>query len=137
SLARALVIGLRTEIRHVDDERVAFPVTARVAVPLPDACRQMRASIHDDVALPALALTDIVENGNAAGRLHDAAEAAAVSRAEFRQAACEAAVRKRTIFGIVVAVHARGVVARRRLGAERRRLGIAFAPGASDGFVLA
>ena len=35
-LARALKIRLRTEIRHVDDERIAFPMAARVAVPLAD-----------------------------------------------------------------------------------------------------
>src|SRR5438105_4923534 len=33
-LARALEIGLRTEIRHVDHQRIALPVPARVAVPL-------------------------------------------------------------------------------------------------------
>src|SRR5262249_11132358 len=61
ALARSLEIGLRTEVRHVDDEGVAFPVAARIAVPLAHAGRQMRAPVHDDVALPALPLADIVE----------------------------------------------------------------------------
>src|SRR5580704_8256988 len=72
--ARPLEIGLRTEVRHVDDKRIALPMAARVAVPLADAGRQMRAAVHDDVALPALALADIVEDRDAARRLHDAAE---------------------------------------------------------------
>src|SRR5262249_54466268 len=82
-LTRALKVGLRTEVRHVDDERVAVPVTARVAIPLADVGRQVRASVHDDVALPSLALTHVVEDRNAAGRLHDAPEAAAVGAAKF------------------------------------------------------
>src|SRR5438105_14826180 len=44
-LARAKEIGLRTEIGHVDDERVALPMAARVAVPLMDAGRQMGAAV--------------------------------------------------------------------------------------------
>src|SRR6516165_11357032 len=55
-LARAAVVGLGAEIGHVDHERVALPVAARVAEPLPDAGRQMRASVHDDAALPSLPL---------------------------------------------------------------------------------
>src|SRR5262245_50716896 len=39
-LARALKIGLRTEVRHIDDEGVALPAPTRVAVPLADALRQ-------------------------------------------------------------------------------------------------
>ena len=75
-LARALKIGLRTEVRHVDDEGIALPVAARVAIPLADAGRQMRASVHDDVALPPLSLTHVVEHRDAARRLHDPPEAA-------------------------------------------------------------
>src|SRR5580700_4146302 len=73
--ARALEIGLGTEVRHVDHERIALPMAARVAVPLADAGRQMRASIHDDVALPPLALTHVIEDRDTARRLHDPAEA--------------------------------------------------------------
>ena len=92
-LARALVIGLGTEVRHVDDERVALPVTARVAVPLADVRRQVRAPVHDDVALPPLALTDVVVDRDAARRLDDPAEAAVVG-AEFGQPAGQAALRR-------------------------------------------
>src|SRR5439155_10713110 len=45
-LACALKIGLRTEVRHVDHERIAFPAATRIAIPLTDAGRQMRTSIH-------------------------------------------------------------------------------------------
>src|SRR6266849_5978962 len=75
-LARALIIGLRAEVRHVDHERVALPMATRVAVPLADARRQMGAPVHDDVALPPLPLTHVVEDRDAAGRLDDPAEAA-------------------------------------------------------------
>src|SRR5262249_17864287 len=40
-VARALKISLRTEIRHVDHERIAFPMAARVAVPLTYIGRQV------------------------------------------------------------------------------------------------
>src|SRR4029077_7799321 len=53
-LARAEEIGLRTEVGHVDHERVALPAAARIAEPLADIGRQVRAPVHDDVALPAL-----------------------------------------------------------------------------------
>src|SRR5262249_3403797 len=56
-LARSLEIGLWTEIRHVDHERIALPVSARVPKPLANTGRQMRTPIHDDIALPPLALT--------------------------------------------------------------------------------
>src|SRR5258708_37457662 len=61
-LACALKIGLRAEVRHVDHKRIALPMAARVAVPLTDVGRQMRACVHDDGALPPLALTHVVED---------------------------------------------------------------------------
>src|SRR5262245_37947576 len=75
-VARALIIGLRAEVRHVDDERIALPAATRIAVPLADAGRQMRPPVHHDVALPPLALAHIVEDRDTAWRLHDPAEAA-------------------------------------------------------------
>src|ERR1700720_4707801 len=75
-LTRALKISLRTEVRHVDHERIAVPVATRVAIPLTNSGRQVRTSVHDDVALPPLALTHVVEDRDAAGCLHDPAEAA-------------------------------------------------------------
>src|SRR5262249_48744632 len=76
-LARAAIIGLRAEVRHVDHQRISLPVAARVAKPLADAGRQVRAAVHDDVALPALSLAHGVEDRDAARRLDDPREAAA------------------------------------------------------------
>src|SRR5258708_8028390 len=84
-LARALNIGLGTEVCHIDDKSVALPMTTRVAEPLADIRRQMRACVHDDVALPALPLTYVVEHRDAAWRLHDASEAPAIGGAELGQ----------------------------------------------------
>src|SRR5262249_54245643 len=66
-LARSLKIGLRAEIRHVNHEVVALPAPTRVAVPLANAGWQMGSSAHDDVALPPLALTHVVEHRDPAG----------------------------------------------------------------------
>jgi hypothetical protein len=49
---------------------------ARVTVPLTYVGRRMGASVHDDVALPALALPYVIEDRDAARRLHDPTEAA-------------------------------------------------------------
>src|SRR5215470_12723713 len=114
-LTGALVVGLRTEVRHIDHERAALPVAAGVAIPLMDVARQVWASVHDDVALPALTLAHIVKNRDAPGRLHDAAEAAGRS-AEFRQSAGQTAIRQCAILRTIVPVHPRRVVPRRRLG---------------------
>src|SRR5262249_5826743 len=124
---RPLEVGLRAEIRYVDDEGAALPVSARVAIPLTDAGRQVRAPTHDDVALPPLALTDagghvlapthddvalpplaltdVVEDGDAARGLHDAAEAANTA-AELRQPGGQAAVGRRAILRTIMAIHA-------------------------------
>src|SRR5215831_13754350 len=118
-LARALKISLRAEVRHVDDERVTLPVTTRVTVPLADMGRQVRTAVHDDVALPPLPLTDVVEDRDAAGRLHDPAEAAGRGP-KLRQPAGQAAVRQRAILRTVMPVHARRVVAGRGLREPRR-----------------
>src|SRR5215470_1789794 len=55
--------------------------------------RQVRTAAHDDVALPSLALTYIVEDRDAARRLHDPAKAAGRA-AELRQPAGQAPVRQ-------------------------------------------
>src|SRR5882672_11864704 len=101
-LARALKIGLRTEVRHVDDEAIALPVAARVAVPLANVGRQMRASVHDDVALPPLALAHVVEHRDAVWRLHDTPEADA---AELRKAPGQAALPQRGVLRTVMTIH--------------------------------
>src|ERR1700722_19058056 len=67
-LARTEDVGLRAEVGHVDHQRVAVPVAARIAEPLADPGRQMGAAVHDDVALPALPLAHVVEDRDATGR---------------------------------------------------------------------
>src|SRR5215470_18911521 len=127
-LPRALKIGFRTEVRHVDHQRTALPVATRVAVPLADAGRQMGTSVHDDVALPPLALSHIVEDRDAARRLHDPAEAADPA-CELRQPAGQAAVRRRAVLRTIVAIHACEVVPRSKIRKSRRRHRIVLAAG--------
>src|SRR5947208_8199596 len=90
-LARSKDIGFRTEVGHVDHKRVALPMAARVAEPLTDVGRQMGASVHDDVALPSLPLTHVVEDRDAARGLHDPAETAGVA-AKYERPAGQAAL---------------------------------------------
>ena len=135
-LARALKIGLRTEVRHVDYERITLPMATRVAVPLADAGRQVRASIHDDVALPSLALPDVVEDRDAARSLHDAPETAGRA-SEFGESAGQAAIRQRAVLRTIMAIHARGVVARRKFGKSRRGRRVIFPAAAGHRLVLA
>src|SRR5262245_22756939 len=90
-LARSKDLGLRTEVGHVDHERVALPTAAGVTKPLADAGRQMGAPVHDDIALPALPLADVVEDRDAARGLHDPTEAAG-GAAKFRQSGGQAAL---------------------------------------------
>src|SRR4051794_10507306 len=93
---------------------------------------QVWPSIHDDVALPALTLTNVVEDRNPGGRLHDAAKTtAAVSGAEFRQSDSQTTVRQRAILGAIVAIHAGCVVTNGTFCTPRRRLGVIFAAGAA------
>src|SRR5215470_5302803 len=117
-LTRALVIGLLTEVGDVDDQRVALPTSARVAVPLAHAGRQMRPPVYDDVALPALTLPDVVKDRDTARSLHDPAEAASCG-AELRQPQSQTAIRQGAILRSIMAIDAHGVVARRRLGPSR------------------
>src|ERR1700674_690378 len=70
-LTGALKIGFLTEVRDIDHECVALPVATRIAKPLADVAGQVRTSVHDDVPLPPLPLTYVVEHRNTAGCLHD------------------------------------------------------------------
>src|SRR5712671_1289436 len=135
-LARAKDLGFRTEVGHVDHERVALPTAAGVAVPLTDAGRQMRAPVHRDVALPPLPLTHVVEDRDAARGLHDTTKTAS-GAAKFRPSGGQAALRQRTVLRTVVAIHPRGIVARRSLGAPRRWRWIVCPAGTARQFVLA
>src|SRR5256885_14089603 len=96
----------------------------------------MRAAVHDDVALPALPLADVVEHRDAARCLYDAPEAPGCG-AELGQPAGQAAVGERAILGIIMTVHARSVVAGRKLGASRRGLRIVFSAAAGHRLALA
>src|SRR5262245_13883423 len=96
-LARAPIVGFHAEVRHVDDERISLPVTARIAIPLPDAGRQMRAPVHDDVALPTLSLAHVIEHRDAAGRLHDATKASAECGSKLGQSARQTALRQTAV----------------------------------------
>src|SRR5207249_5805606 len=74
-LPRAPKVSLRTEVRHVDHESISLPVATRIAIPLADVGRQMRAPVHDDGPLPPLALAHVVEHRDATRCLHDPPEA--------------------------------------------------------------
>src|SRR5215467_149477 len=130
--ARAKEIGFRTEVGDVDHKRVALPVAARVAEPLANAGWQVRAAIHDDVALPPLALVHVVEHCDAAGGLDDSAKASAEQAAKLGQPAVQAAVRQPVILGAVAAIEAQKVarmVARRKFGEPWRGRRIVVASG--------
>src|SRR6266850_6204127 len=87
----------------------------------------MRASVHDDVALPALALTNVVEHCDAARRLHDAAKAAAEIGAEFGEPAGQTTLRRRSVLRTVMAIHSPGgVVAGSSFRTPRRGRRIVF-----------
>src|SRR5258707_8230800 len=140
-LARPLKIGLRTEVRYIDDECIALPMAARVAVPLANTGRQMGAPVHEDIALPALALTHVVEHRDAAGCLHDAPEADAIcdrsKRADLRHPTHQAAHRQRGVLRTVIAIDGRGVVARRRLRETPRGSRIVLSPATWRLFIFA
>src|SRR5215471_7526963 len=120
-LACAPIIGFRTEIRHVDYERIAFPMAARVAKPLADVSRQMGAPVHDNISLPALPLTHVIEHRDSSGRLHDSAKASAECGSKLGKPTRQAALRQTAVLRTIVAVHAHGVVARRKVCAPRGR----------------
>ena len=97
-LARALEVGLRREVGHVDDQRLAFPPAARVAPPLPDARGQVRRVGDRDDALPPLALAGVVEDRDRVGRLDDLREEAGRAT-EVGQHGRHAALAQRPILG--------------------------------------
>src|SRR5277367_6041427 len=96
----------------------------------------MRASVHNDVTLPPLPLTYVVEDRDAVWCLHDPAEAAVVG-SKFGQPAGQAALRQRTVLRTIVAVHARGGVARWKFGKSRRARWIVFSSATGRLLVLA
>src|ERR1700730_16681511 len=135
-LARSLEIGLRTEVRHVDDEGVALPAATRVAIPLADVGRQMRAPVHDDVPLPPLALAHVVEDRDAALCLHDPPVAAGPA-AKLGQSAGQAAVRQVAVLRTIMAIDRHRVVAGSPFPEFRRRRRIVLPTAAGRRLVLA
>src|SRR5215471_5149687 len=98
----------------------------------------MRAAVHHDVALPALALADVVVHRDATRRLHDPAEAAAaIAGPELWQPDGQAAVGQCAILRAIMAVDACRVVARGKLVTPRRGRRIVLAAGTSGLFELA
>src|SRR5262249_22509794 len=136
-LARTPIIGFRAEVRHVNDERISFPVTARVAIPLPDAGRQMRAPVHDDVALPTLSLAHVIEHRDAARRLHDPTKASAECGSKLGQSTRQTALRQTTVLWTVIAVHAYGIVARWQIRVPRRGRRVILSAATSRRFAFA
>src|SRR5262249_54740812 len=108
ALARASIIGFRTEIGDIDDEGIALPAATRVAIPLADTGRQVGACVHDDIPLPPLPLAHVVEHRDAAGGLHDPPEAPAEGGSEFGQPKGQAAISQSSILWTVEAIDARG-----------------------------
>src|SRR5437870_5315164 len=90
--ARAPVAELWRKIGNVDNQRVAFPVSARITETLRDRRRQMRARCYRDHALPALSLARVVEDGYGTWRLHDSAVPAKVGKHSAHASLCQAAV---------------------------------------------
>src|SRR5260370_13968009 len=95
----------------------------------------MGAPVRDNIALPPLPLTHVVEHGDAARRLHDPAETAG-GAAKLKQSKGQAAHRQRTVLRTIVAIETPGVVARRRLRAARRGPPLVFSTRATRPVVL-
>src|SRR5207253_4219494 len=95
-LVRPREIALRREVRRVDDERVAFPVSARVAVPAADAGVEVRAAVERN---DARVVRHLAEDGDVAGRLDDL-EVTVVTGLQSRNAEVHAALTGREHFRI-------------------------------------
>ena len=111
-LARPLPIRFRTEVGHVDDERIAFPVCAGITRPLADVPGKVWPIAHGNDALPSLALTRVVEDRDGVTRLDDFLEQAD-NPAKIRQGGSHAPLAHAPVFRAVHAVDiARHVVGR-------------------------
>src|ERR1700751_1937619 len=94
-------------------------MAARVAEPLPDVGRQVGPSVHEDVALPSLPLTHLIEDRDAARGLHDPAEPPGIA-GKHRQSRAKAPLSIRTVLRTLGAVHAGRIIAKRRVVKPRR-----------------
>src|SRR5206468_885702 len=86
--------ALRRVVGGLDDERVAFPVTAGIAVPLLNVRRKVRTPVERD---DARVVDGLLEDRHVILRLEDL-DVAVVARAEPRGAKADAALRQATIF---------------------------------------
>ena len=119
---------LGREVGGLDDQGVALPAAARIAVPQTDPGRRMAAA-QVDGALVSLALPGVVADGDGVLALHDAAEPVQVGRAPRH-----APVAQALILRAEVAVHAAGVVEGNDVEPARRRRSVlpAGAAAAAD-----
>src|SRR5476649_1138724 len=75
SLIGSSEVRLAAEIRDVDNQRVTFPVAARIPKPESDGRGEMRTSVHRDRAVPTLPLAGVIENRHASRCLRDLPDA--------------------------------------------------------------
>jgi hypothetical protein len=125
-LARALKILLLRKVRDVDDEGIALPARAGIAISLANVGGQMGTSVHDDVPLPPLSLTYVVEHRDSAGCLDDPVCALAP---DARQPGGQTSHRRRALLRTVVAIYRYQVVTGRGFGEAQRGRRIVFAAG--------
>ena len=92
---RADAVG---EIRRLDDERVAFPVAARVAHVLPDVRADVRTAVERD---DARVVDHLVADDDLVRCLHDAQAVAVQHRRDARDPARDAAIVEREVAEVV------------------------------------
>src|SRR5262245_56109457 len=95
-LAGAPVLGFGSEIRHVDDQRVAFPPASRIAPPLAQLGRRMWCRRDRDHTLVTLSLEEVIVECHGRRRLDDPAVPT-----EFGQTATKTPFVAATILGTV------------------------------------
>ena len=78
-LARSPEVGLVREVRHLDNQRVAFPVTAGVTQILTDTLADVRTSIHGN---DARLVDHLVRDDDEARALNDADDVAVAARVD-------------------------------------------------------
>ena len=116
---------LVVEVRGLDDERVAFPVPARVAVPMANGLGQVRTAVernHPHV------MDVLVEDGDDAGRLEDLIRVVVPGRERRHAVVHDAAIGGRAIQAGIGRVRPLiglpGGARLLRLGRQRRKLAI-------------
>src|SRR5689334_11150 len=103
--ARSHKVGLGSEVSNIDHKCFALPVTARIAKALADLTWKMRSVVDGNDALPALALSHVIQNRHGSWRLYDTPEAR-----EIWQDRGHAALRHASVLRIIDAIDAGGAV---------------------------